>query len=96
VCVQETALQMQTATAAIETRGQSPRGSDRLARSGHVSLRYSRRRRRNEWSPEELRLLRELAVMGTPLNVIAAALRRTASSVRNKAGMQGISLRPRR
>jgi hypothetical protein len=54
---------------------------------------FARRRRRNEWSTEELRRLRELAATGTPLNAIAASLRRTASAVRNKAGMQGISIR---
>nr|WP_298728296.1 hypothetical protein [uncultured Steroidobacter sp.] len=56
---------------------------------------FSRRSRRNDWSSEDLRRLRELAATGTPLDAIAAALRRTTSAVRNKAGMQGISLRPR-
>jgi hypothetical protein len=96
VCVPEAALQMQTATAEIDAGGESPGGRDRMVRNGHVSWRDSRRSRRNEWSSEELRRLRELAATGTPLNAIAAALRRTASSVRNKAGMQGISLRLRR
>ncbi|MFC4307902.1 hypothetical protein ACFPN2_02305 [Steroidobacter flavus] len=54
---------------------------------------FSRRSRRNEWSSDDLHRLRELAATGTPLNAIAAALRRTTSAVRNKAGMQGISLR---
>jgi hypothetical protein len=36
-----------------------------------------------------------LAASGTPLNAIAAALRRTPSAIKNKAGMQGISLRLR-
>jgi hypothetical protein len=54
---------------------------------------FARRSRRNEWSTEDLRRLRELAATGTPLNAIAATLRRTASAVRNKAGMQGISIR---
>lgn len=57
---------------------------------------FSRRSRRNDWSREDLRRLRELAATGTPLNAIAAALRRTSSAVRNKAGMQGISLRASR
>jgi hypothetical protein len=55
--------------------------------------RFARRNGRNEWSSEDLRRLRELAATGTPLNAIAAALRRTSSAVRNKAGMHGISLR---
>jgi hypothetical protein len=57
---------------------------------------FSRRSRRNEWSNEDLHRLRDLAATGTPLNAIAAALRRTASAVRNKAGMHGISLRSSR
>jgi hypothetical protein len=47
------------------------------------------------WSAEELRLLRHLAEDGVPLQIIAARLRRSSSSVRNKATMQGISIRPR-
>jgi hypothetical protein len=58
---------------------------------------FSRRARRNDWSSEDLRRLRELAATGTPLNAIAAALGRTSSAIRNKAGMHGIPLRvPRR
>jgi hypothetical protein len=62
-------------------------------RSTYGAAGFTRRSRRNDWSIEDLRRLRELAAMGTPLNAIAATLRRTASSVRNKAGMQGISIR---
>lgn len=47
----------------------------------------------NAWSRDALRQLRELAEAGVPLETIAARLRRTQSAVRNKAGMQGISLR---
>ncbi len=65
-------------------------GREQLTRA--TSL-YARRRQRNDWSSEDLRRLRELAATGTPLNAIAAALGRTASAVRNKAGMHGISLR---
>jgi hypothetical protein len=57
--------------------------------------RYAFRSRRDHWSIEDLRLLRELAASGTPLNAIAATLRRTPSAIKNKAGMQGISLRLR-
>jgi hypothetical protein len=55
----------------------------------------SRRRvsRGNEWSSEDLRRLRELAAAGTAPEAIATTLRRTASAIRNKAGMHGISLR---
>ena len=61
-----------------------------------VSCGYASRSRRNEWSSEDLRTLRELASNGVPLTAIASVLRRTTSAVRNKAGMQGISLRLRR
>jgi hypothetical protein len=40
----------------------------------------------------EIRQLRELAQQGIALASIAAALRRSESAVRNKAGMHGISL----
>lgn len=45
------------------------------------------------WSSDELRRLRELAEQGVPLNKIAACLHRSESAVRNKAGMQGISVK---
>lgn len=67
-------------------------GSEHVARTMHGASLSSRRNRRNDWSTEDLRLLRELAAMGTPLKAIAAALRRTASGIRNKACMHGISL----
>ena len=47
----------------------------------------------NTWSIEEVRLLRQLAVDGAPLETIAVTLRRTRSAIRNKATMHGISLR---
>ncbi len=55
--------------------------------------RHAPRNRRNDWSIEDLRRLRELAATGTPLQAIATTLRRSTSAIRNKAGMQGISLR---
>jgi hypothetical protein len=39
-----------------------------------------------------VRLLRELALAEFPVAQIAAALGRTESAIRNKAGMHGISL----
>lgn len=59
----------------------------------HGAPSFSRPSRRNDWSTEDLRRLRELAATGLPLNAIAAALGRTSSAIRNKAGMHGISLR---
>jgi hypothetical protein len=44
------------------------------------------------WSSDEIRRLREMAARGAPLRLIACALRRTESSIRNKAGMHGISI----
>lgn len=44
------------------------------------------------WSKDELQLLRTLAQTGASIDVIAKTLKRTASAVRNKAGMHGISL----
>jgi hypothetical protein len=44
------------------------------------------------WSKDELQLLRSLAQTGAPVDAIAKALKRTASAVRNKASMHGISL----
>ena len=44
------------------------------------------------WTPGEVRRLRELAMEGLPPSVIARRLGRTESAIRNKAGMQGISL----
>lgn len=44
------------------------------------------------WSREELSRLRELAENGASVRLISITLRRTESAVKNKAGMQGISL----
>lgn len=54
---------------------------------------YSRAKRKNRWSTEELRRLRQLAEQGTSLDCIATALRRSPSAIRNKAAMHGISMR---
>lgn len=68
-----------------------------LLRSRHgqeAAIYVSRGRARGqEWSSEDLRQLRELAGAGTSPEAIAMVLRRTASAIRNKAGMHGISLR---
>jgi hypothetical protein len=48
---------------------------------------------RNQWSLEQVRVLRTLADQGQPAHVIAAELKRSESAVRNKACMHGISLR---
>jgi len=47
----------------------------------------------NAWTHEDLRRLRELAQAGVGSETIAVHLRRTHSAIRNKAAMQGISLR---
>jgi hypothetical protein len=46
----------------------------------------------SSWSKEELHQLRALAHSGTSIEAIARALKRSASAVRNKAGLHGISL----
>jgi hypothetical protein len=45
------------------------------------------------WTTEDLRVLRSLAEQGCSAEIIAARLRRTVSSVRNKVQMHGLSLR---
>jgi len=45
------------------------------------------------WSSAELHELRTLAMAGTAIEEMAVRLRRSVSAVRNKAGLQGISLR---
>lgn len=89
----ETATEMRSAT--VESRNQQSARNDHSGRNVYVAPRLgsSRRARRNEWSSADVRQLRELAATGTPLAAIAAALCRTKSAVRNKAGMHGISLR---
>jgi hypothetical protein len=47
----------------------------------------------NAWSIDKIQTLRRLAQQGLSVKEIAAVLRRTESAVRNKAVMQGISLR---
>jgi hypothetical protein len=86
----DTAVAVEKATQIDDSDPQSFR-SETLRRA------WGRRASRsNEWSSSDLTRLRELAAIGQPLEAIAATLRRTASAVRNKAGMHGISLRPRR
>lgn len=46
------------------------------------------------WSRVELKQLRELTDAGLGVEIIAARLKRSVSAVRNKAGMQGFSLKP--
>jgi hypothetical protein len=48
------------------------------------------------WTTEALRMLRQLADAGTPLETIAARLRRSPSAIRNKASLHGISLKQAR
>jgi hypothetical protein len=45
------------------------------------------------WKREDIRRLRELAESGESWKAIALKLRRSESAIRNKAAMQGISLR---
>jgi hypothetical protein len=45
------------------------------------------------WSADEVRRLLDLAAAGMSVEAIATSLRRSPSSIKNKAGMQGISIR---
>jgi hypothetical protein len=47
-----------------------------------------------EWTPQDVANLRQLAQGNTPTRVIALKLRRTEHAVCNKASEEGISLRP--
>jgi hypothetical protein len=49
-------------------------------------------RRRNAWTADAIRRLRELAAIGAPVSDIASALGRSESAIRNKAGLHGIAL----
>lgn len=49
-------------------------------------------RRRNPWTLDAVRRLRELAALGASVSDIASALGRSESAIRNKAGLHGISL----
>ncbi|WP_161811870.1 hypothetical protein [Steroidobacter agaridevorans] len=57
------------------------------------SRNHTRFKSANLWSSEELGLLRSLASRGVPVSSIASTLRRSESSIKNKAGMHGIPLR---
>jgi hypothetical protein len=46
----------------------------------------------NSWATEDIRALKTLAQTGLSIGAIAAALHRSESAIRNKAGMHGISL----
>lgn len=68
----------------------SARGSESAVEWwGRLTPRYAARRRRDSWTTEDLRQLRELAAGVASVDAISAALRRTRSAIRNKAGRQG-------
>jgi len=47
-----------------------------------------------EWSPQDVKKLRELAKGNTPTRVIGLKTGRTEDAVRSKAAEEGISLKP--
>lgn len=49
---------------------------------------------RKDWSTAQTQQLKTLAKQNTPTRVIGLKLGRTESSVRSKAGAEGISLKP--
>lgn len=91
----EAATELHSVAGVIEGLEPQPTRTDRAGHGVSFTLRSNAhsRARRNEWSSADLRRLRELAELGTPLDAIATTLRRTTSAIRNKAGMHGISLR---
>jgi hypothetical protein len=46
------------------------------------------------WTPKDDRKLRQLAGENTPTRVIAMKLQRTPEAIRQRASLEGISLRP--
>lgn len=54
---------------------------------------WSRCASANHWSATEIQRLREMSALGRSVDDIATALKRSASSIRNKAGMHGIAVR---
>ena len=60
-----------------------------------MTLFMPRRRTRlvNHWTMDDIGRLRRLAEEGLPVASIALALRRSEFSIRNKAGIHGISLK---
>ena len=47
-----------------------------------------------EWTPQEVKALRQLAKENTPTRVMAVKLERTEASIYGKAQREGISLKP--
>jgi hypothetical protein len=52
------------------------------------------KRHGQEWTPQELKALRELVKENTPTRVIGLKLERSEASVYGKAQREGISLKP--
>ncbi len=48
----------------------------------------------SSWSPNDTKALKELAKQNTPTRVIALKLGRTESSIRGKAAVEHVSLKP--
>ncbi len=53
-----------------------------------------KRHMRDPWTSADLRTLKELAKGNTPTGVISLKMGRTPAAIRNKAGQEGISLKP--
>jgi hypothetical protein len=53
-----------------------------------------KRNMREPWTPTDIRTLKELAKGNTPTGVISLKMGRTPAAIRNKAGLEGISLKP--
>jgi len=53
-----------------------------------------KRNMREPWTSEDVRTLKELAKGNTPTGVISLKMGRTPAAIRNKAGLERISLKP--
>lgn len=53
-----------------------------------------KRNNREPWTTADIRMLKELAKGNTPTGVMSLKMGRTPAAIRNKAGLEGISLKP--
>ena len=53
------------------------------------------KKHKQQWTPEELRKMKQLAKSGTSTPEIARRLQRTVSAVRSKADEADVSLKPK-
>ena len=62
--------------------------------SNHIYMSKSIRNTGKQWSPQDVKDLKQYARENTPTRVIGLKLGRTEDAVRSKAGDENISLKP--